>query len=784
MKLISLYIENFGGLSRFELDFEKGLTTINQPNGFGKSTLAEFIRAMFYGFPRKGKTLEKSPRQKYTPWGGGKYGGNLVFEHEGQRYRLERTFGATPKGDTFALIDPETGRKTNGFSEEIGIELFGLDSESFERSIYLPQMSQDGPLATASIQAKLTDLVEDNGDVANYDKAVAALKAKRSALIPYRGNGGTVAEAAAAIARMQMELDLALNQQNQLKSVQEEVSHAETTIETMQADLDSVRQDLTAASEMAAAAAQQRQYAQLKQRYDAAAAQASMFALKFSKGIPDDRALTAAESAADRLAVLTAQSSAMEPDARLLALASSELPRTEEIANYRSKWEQYEAQQVEIRSLQLSVETLMQTERQSQYVSQTEAFTGMLAGGIFGIAAGVIGLIAGVILMLRGSTPYGAIGLGIGLLLLAVGTALLLSRQKKRRNATLAQEKALDEQIAAIKQKIATARQIAEQSADEIRRFLAQYGAESTPQRFLADLTELEHHIVRQTQAKEQIRRQMQQKAQHDASLEECRQQLLEFFSSYGLPHEQDGRSQLRRLREDIREAHAANNTKKQLEMQLAAMEAEYAEVLHLELAETVDSSLLKAKEQQLRHQLTDMTGHLLQQRQRMQSLRATAEQIPHLRDDLAQLQQQMAQDREAARILDDTMVYLQQARERLSTRYLDTVRNRFGYYLETLENTTGEKYFIDTEFQVQTERMGQARELGYFSAGQTDLIMLCMRLALVDALFGDQETFVILDDPFVNLDDSHTAQALELLRTLSGHRQILYLTCHSSRMA
>ena len=89
MKLLSLYIENFGCLSGYELHFDEGITTINRPNGFGKTTLAEFIRAMFYGFPRKTKTLEKSKRQKYTPWNGGSFGGNLVFEQDGQRYRQD-----------------------------------------------------------------------------------------------------------------------------------------------------------------------------------------------------------------------------------------------------------------------------------------------------------------------------------------------------------------------------------------------------------------------------------------------------------------------------------------------------------------------------------------------------------------------------------------------------------------------------------------------------------------------------------------------------------------------
>ena len=61
MRLINCYIENFGGLSRYSLTLQPGITVVEEPNGFGKTTLAEFIRAMFYGFPRASKTLEKTP---------------------------------------------------------------------------------------------------------------------------------------------------------------------------------------------------------------------------------------------------------------------------------------------------------------------------------------------------------------------------------------------------------------------------------------------------------------------------------------------------------------------------------------------------------------------------------------------------------------------------------------------------------------------------------------------------------------------------------------------------
>ena len=66
--------------------------------------------------------------------------------------------------------------------------------------------------------------------------------------------------------------------------------------------------------------------------------------------------------------------------------------------------------------------------------------------------------------------------------------------------------------------------------------------------------------------------------------------------------------------------------------------------------------------------------------------------------------------------------------------------------------------------------------------AGQSDIITLCMRLALVDALFKETKPFVILDDPFVNLDDTYTERALKLLENIGTDHQVIYLVCNSSR--
>ena len=49
MKLISCHIENFGKLHNYSVDFSDGANMVCEENGWGKSTFAAFVRAMFYG---------------------------------------------------------------------------------------------------------------------------------------------------------------------------------------------------------------------------------------------------------------------------------------------------------------------------------------------------------------------------------------------------------------------------------------------------------------------------------------------------------------------------------------------------------------------------------------------------------------------------------------------------------------------------------------------------------------------------------------------------------------
>ena len=104
MKLIECYIENFGGLSGRKISFAGGLNTVKAENGYGKTTLSVFIKAMLFGLDATKKVrLDENDRKHYTPWQGGRFGGSLTFESAGKVYRIERTFSQKAAEDTFLL---------------------------------------------------------------------------------------------------------------------------------------------------------------------------------------------------------------------------------------------------------------------------------------------------------------------------------------------------------------------------------------------------------------------------------------------------------------------------------------------------------------------------------------------------------------------------------------------------------------------------------------------------------------------------------------------------------
>jgi len=62
-------------------------------------------------------------------------------------------------------------------------------------------------------------------------------------------------------------------------------------------------------------------------------------------------------------------------------------------------------------------------------------------------------------------------------------------------------------------------------------------------------------------------------------------------------------------------------------------------------------------------------------------------------------------------------------------------------------------------------------------SQGTLDVVYLAARLGLVRLVTGDRRPPLVLDDPFVTLDDVRASRALELLREVASDFQVIYLT-------
>ena len=176
MKLISIHVDDFGILHNYDYNFDDGLNVVLHDNGWGKTTMAAFLKAMLYGYDNKrSKDITENERKRYLPWQGGKYGGSLDFEAEGIRYRIYRTFGDTPRYDKVKIVNLDTKTTAKIDPEKIGETLFKLDASAFQRSVFINQngLSIDG--AASSIHTRLNNIVSQANDVAAYDGAIARL---------------------------------------------------------------------------------------------------------------------------------------------------------------------------------------------------------------------------------------------------------------------------------------------------------------------------------------------------------------------------------------------------------------------------------------------------------------------------------------------------------------------------------------------------------------------------------------------------------------------------------
>ena len=183
MRIIKCHITNFGCYSDKTFDFSAKLNNYCLKNGEGKTTLAAFIKAMFYSLEKS--STKSYERKHYKPYSGGIYGGSLEIEIDETKFRIERTFGDSPSKDTLKIYNEKAEIQTIFLSKPLsllqgeessflGELILGIDAASFQRCNYI--LSNDLDFSSnESIKMKIGNIVMDRERENSYEDTYSSI---------------------------------------------------------------------------------------------------------------------------------------------------------------------------------------------------------------------------------------------------------------------------------------------------------------------------------------------------------------------------------------------------------------------------------------------------------------------------------------------------------------------------------------------------------------------------------------------------------------------------------
>ena len=762
MKLIGCYVRNFGTLNDYEYKFSDGLTVIKEDNGFGKSTLAAFIKVMLYGLPKRaGLSIDTNERKRFAPWQGGVFGGTLDFEVDGKKYRVERTFGDREKQDTFKLIDLDSGEISDRFSSSLGVELFSMDSVSFERTVYTSQLSASTEM-TDDINSKLAGLIESGDNDNGFDEAMKALEKRIKFYTVANGARGEIADRTRQIDELKRQI-------NDMTEVRKNIADREVMLkalseraEELDKKLQETREKITAASDKAARESLLKQRSELESEIKSLKNTLATITAKYPDGIPSEDECKLYTDANKLLKEFELKSSVLsegeitdkEEYDSLSTLFKGGVPSDAEMAEYGAVAD--ELQKVCIKADLLkeqlgTQEDVGESKKGKFNVKLSFLFAAVVV--IFGAAALLKWTAVGIILLTLGVLCLGA-------------SAFIYLKNMITQGQSGANEVERELETVNFRKNALEAR---------LSEFTQRFIPEASPLEAFGNIKDSTETFKRVSAS---IERSRQGRLQMESEVGDARLKCEAFVKKYAnffAVGDDDVIMAISRDRAEKERVSSLLDVKREKLAQLPdVVEAETESV-------TESREQLMETEGWLLAQLTSANQRITSLKLEVDRMNAMSEALPDLEQQLDRLTEERDVMVANLNVLNLTTEFLENAKQSLSERYLDRVVNRFKHYCEVL-GVAESDVLVDRELTVLTNVSGGAREKGYFSQGVKDMLDIAMRLSLNDALFSEESSFIILDDPFVNLDDKRVAKALKLLEVLSHDRQIIYLTCHSSR--
>jgi DNA repair exonuclease SbcCD ATPase subunit len=330
-----------------------------------------------------------------------------------------------------------------------------------------------------------------------------------------------------------------------------------------------------------------------------------------------------------------------------------------------------------------------------------------------------------------------------------------------------AQKKTLEEDL----QKFNTTSQEMEEIRSNAKAYLLQYGEEGDLHeglnRLLSSVSTYQSLLADQAAASgkmEDVR----------ARIEESKTTAQEILKKYALPSNMGTMDGLNQLEVDCKHFVELGKDVEDIDVKLTTYK-ENNDLTERPETQKTDTDEMHGKLSILRKQLADCD-------KRIAEIERMVEKLPDTESELEQAEEKLDEYKAKHQLLSDVIDALKGAEKALQDRYVAPIRDRFSHYATILEKVLDEKISMDSDYRVQFERGGENRSDRHLSAGERSLCALCLRLALIDNMYEGEQPFIVMDDPFVHLDEEHLKRVAELMKELSKERQILYFCCHTSR--
>ncbi len=872
MKLISCHIENFGKLHDCTMNFAEGLNTYCEQNGWGKSTFAAFVRAMFYGLEGDRKrSLEENERKRYAPWQGGVFGGQLIFEVNGKEYRISRVFRDKDVNDEFELREVKTNLISTDYSKKIGEELFQINRESFMRTIFMGQNDCE-TLATDDINAKIGNLTDNSDDLSSFDAAYARLTELINGMNPTRATG-SITKRRDEIARLERLVADGMQISASMDNCREQLEAEEKLYDSLREDMEATAKLQQEVAGLQTLLAKREQWERLCGTVSAKAEKVKEAAAQFPGVVPTSADVKARiadcthmeryhermetyrlkeeeRSDYDRLRVIFGAGVPYEEDLEEQLQKVSELQRLnqqyneekmtsverarlEELEPYFakeqgnvnsliSKWNARMAKKVALPSSRVALKTLMVAEEKQQNSRKRPAYICLALGLILAVTAillanlwlwwggGIVGAVSIAVLSVAfvlcrkvGKTSEEEVSPQVAELTQNIEEEenFITSVDEEVAEFLSLYDKPFDEySISGYLQEIASdaleyaalqkrARLEAESTvAEKIRRvsdriggYLRKFGIVANPANYTEELYALKNQAGRYLY--------LQGKRDKFREAEDVyiplKVSIKDFLKEHGFAPEENLLEQLNAISEkaDVYGELFRNYREAKEETERFQAETDMRKLEEIPQMDNLPS--LEELNQRIRLFTDDMEkvhSAILGYNKNLEALQEQYDEWEEGRLKLEGLRQIQEEELKKYNYVLKARIKLGLAKEALTARYAEPIMERFCRYFALITGDVKKSFHMDANTNVTVDELGKQREVNTLSTGYRDLVGICLRVALVDVMYEKEVPILIMDDPFINLDDEKLLAGSVFLREVAEKYQIIYFTCSSTR--